>query len=78
MEVSTAEPCKYWTRMGIAEWLVERMAEDVPTLVCIDPGFSFAILSFCPIGRAPLAICSATGRPMRITLPPDCEVEAAE
>ena len=24
-----------WTRKGIAEWLVERLAEDVPTLVGI-------------------------------------------
>jgi hypothetical protein len=24
---------KYWTRRGIAEWLVERLAEDDPTLV---------------------------------------------
>ena len=29
-------PRKYWTRKGIAEWLVERLAEDVPTLVGID------------------------------------------
>lgn len=32
---------KYWTRKGIAEWLVERLTEDVPTLVGIDHGFSF-------------------------------------
>ncbi len=25
-------PRKYWTRRGIAEWLVERLAEDVATL----------------------------------------------
>jgi hypothetical protein len=30
---------KYWTRRGIAEWLVERLAEDAPTLVGIDHGF---------------------------------------
>ena len=34
-------PPKYWTRKGIAEWLVERLAEDRPTLVGIDHGFSF-------------------------------------
>src|SRR6202167_4481275 len=34
---------KYWTRRGIAEWLVERLAEDAPTLVGIDHGFSFPI-----------------------------------
>jgi hypothetical protein len=32
---------KYWTRRGIAHWLVERLAEDTPTLVGIDHGFSF-------------------------------------
>ena len=26
-------PRRYWTRRGIAEWLVARLAEDVPTLV---------------------------------------------
>jgi hypothetical protein len=34
---------KYWTRRGIAEWLVERLAEDIPTLVGIDHGFSFPL-----------------------------------
>ena len=34
---------KYWSRHGIAEWLVERLAEDAPTLVGIDHGFSFPI-----------------------------------
>ena len=33
-------PRKYWTRRGIAEWLTERLADDVPTLVGIDHGFS--------------------------------------
>ncbi len=28
-------PRKYWTRRGIAEWLVERLAEAAPTLVSI-------------------------------------------
>jgi hypothetical protein len=37
---------KYWTRRGIAEWLVERLAEDVPTLVGIDHGFSFPLSYF--------------------------------
>ncbi len=36
-------PRKYWTRRGIAEWLVDRLAEDVPTLVGIDHGFSFPL-----------------------------------
>ena len=34
-------PRKYWTRRGIAEWLVECLAEDARTLVGIDHGFSF-------------------------------------
>jgi len=34
-------PRKYWSRRGIAEWLVERLAEDAPTLVGIDHGFLY-------------------------------------
>jgi hypothetical protein len=37
---------KYWTRRGVAEWLVERLAEDAPTPVGIDHGFSFPIRYF--------------------------------
>ncbi len=37
---------KYWSRRGIAEWLVERLAEDVPTLTGIDHGFSFPLRYF--------------------------------
>jgi hypothetical protein len=32
---------RYWSRRGIAEWLVDRLREDVPTLVGIDHAFSF-------------------------------------
>ncbi len=39
-------PRKYWTRRGVAEWLAERLAEDVPTLVGIDHGFSFPLCYF--------------------------------
>jgi hypothetical protein len=39
-------PRKYWTRRGIAHWLGERLAEDIPTLVGIDHGFSFPIRYF--------------------------------
>jgi hypothetical protein len=39
-------PRKYWTRKGIAEWLVERLAENKPTLVGIDHGFSFPLRYF--------------------------------
>jgi hypothetical protein len=37
---------KYWTRRGIAYWLVEQLAQDVPTLVGIDHGFSFPLRYF--------------------------------
>lgn len=39
-------PRKYWTRRGIAEWLAGLLAEDVPTLVGIDHGFSFPLRYF--------------------------------
>jgi hypothetical protein len=32
---------KYWTRKGIAEWLIERLSEGSPMLVGIDHAFSF-------------------------------------
>ena len=65
-------PRKYWTRRGIAEWLVERLAEDAPTLVGIDHGFSFPLRYFevhrlRPTGRRSSTISSAIGRPTRIT-----------
>ena len=37
---------KYWTRRGIAEWLVERLSEGGCTLVGIDHGFSFPLRYF--------------------------------
>ena len=39
-------PRKYWTRKGVADWLVERLAEDAATLVGIDHGFSFPLRYF--------------------------------
>jgi hypothetical protein len=39
-------PRKYWTRRGIAEWLVERLSEELPTLIGIDHGFSFPLQYF--------------------------------
>jgi hypothetical protein len=39
-------PRKYWTRRVIAEWLIERLAEDVPSIVGIDHGFSFPLRYF--------------------------------
>lgn len=46
-------PRKYWTRKGIAEWLVERLAEDAPTLVGIDHGFSLPLRYFEAHGLEP-------------------------
>jgi hypothetical protein len=39
-------PRKYWTRRGVAEWLVKLLSDEVPTLVGIDHGFSFPISYF--------------------------------
>jgi hypothetical protein len=39
-------PRKYWTRRGIAEWLVERISENQLTLVGIDHAFSFPLEYF--------------------------------
>jgi len=46
-------PRKYWTRKGIAEWLVGRLAEETPTLVGIDHGFSFPLRYFEAHGLKP-------------------------
>ena len=37
--------CPYWPECA-AEWLVERLAEEIPTLVGIDHGFSFPLRYF--------------------------------
>jgi antitoxin (DNA-binding transcriptional repressor) of toxin-antitoxin stability system len=39
-------PGKYWSRRALAAWLIERLSEDVPTLVGIDHGFSFPVRYF--------------------------------
>jgi hypothetical protein len=39
-------PKKYWTRRGVAEWLIARLSEDVPAVVGIDHGFSFPLTYF--------------------------------
>jgi hypothetical protein len=39
-------PRRYWTRRGIAEWLVARLAAGPRTLVGIDHGFSFPLQYF--------------------------------
>ncbi len=51
--LSPPSPRKYWTRKGIAEWLVERLSEDAPMLVGIDHGFSFPLRYFEVHGLAP-------------------------
>lgn len=42
----TPSPRKYWTRRGIAEWLVGRLSDGSPTIVGIDHGFSFPMRYF--------------------------------
>lgn len=37
---------KRWTRRAVAEWLLARLTEGVPTLVGIDHGFSFPLRYF--------------------------------
>ncbi len=39
-------PRKYWTRQGIAAWIVETLSDGVPTLVGIDHCFSFPLRYF--------------------------------
>ena len=46
-------PRKYWTRRGIAEWLVQMLSQDAPTLVGIDHGFSFPLRYFEAYGLKP-------------------------
>lgn len=53
VEVPPPGARKYWSRKGIAEWLVERIDEDAPTLVGIDHGFSFPLRYFEAHGLLP-------------------------
>jgi hypothetical protein len=46
-------PRKYWTRRGIAKWLVERLSGNTPALVGIDHGFSFPLRYFEKHGLDP-------------------------
>jgi len=39
-------PRKYWTRRGLAEWLVNRLEEGTATIVGIDHAFSFPLRYF--------------------------------
>ena len=64
---------KYWTRRGVAEWLVDRLSEKAPTLVGIDHGFSFRNVTstrtgWSRIGLRSSTIFTVTGRPTR-TIP---------
>jgi hypothetical protein len=43
-------PRRYWTRKGVAEWLVKTISEGLPTLVGIDHGFSFPLQYFQKYG----------------------------
>jgi hypothetical protein len=53
VELLPPSPRKYWTRKGIAHWLVECLSEDAPTLVGIDHGFSFPLRYFEMHGLLP-------------------------
>jgi hypothetical protein len=53
---------KYWTRKGIAEWLVQRLAEDASTLVGIDHGFSFPLRYFGIAGNGAARLGNARWR----------------
>jgi len=46
LEVTPVSGRKYWTRRGIAYWLVDRLANEAPTLVGIDHAFSFPLRYF--------------------------------
>jgi hypothetical protein len=46
-------PRKFWTRRGIAKWLVDMLAQDIPTLVGIDHAFSFPMQYFERYGLTP-------------------------
>jgi hypothetical protein len=46
-------PRKYWTQRGVAEWLLARLSEGIPTLVGLDHGFSFPLQYFDAYGLAP-------------------------
>jgi hypothetical protein len=39
-------PRRYWTPLGLAEWLCEELDRDIPKLVGIDHAFSFPLAYF--------------------------------
>lgn len=46
-------PKKYWSRRGLAEWLVDELDGSIPTIVGIDHGFSFPMRYFERYGLEP-------------------------
>ena len=51
--VPPPSPRKYWTRRGVAEWLVGQLSSNQPVLVGIDHGFSFPLQYFETYHLAP-------------------------
>jgi hypothetical protein len=47
---TTGRPKIHWTRRMIAEWLLEKLSDEQPTLVGIDHGFSFPLQYFQKYG----------------------------
>src|SRR5205814_3709752 len=39
-------PSRYWTRRGLADWLIEQLGRDERTIVGIDHAFSFPLRYF--------------------------------
>lgn len=52
VEVLGPSSRRYWSRRGVAEWLLDRLGENTPTLVGIDHGFSFPLGYFDAHGLA--------------------------
>jgi hypothetical protein len=74
---------KHWTRRRLAEWLVDRLTENVPTLVGNDHGFSFPLRHFefhgpRQTGRTSSMISGDIGQLMRITSPWISSVKALQ
>ena len=46
LEVGPPSGARHWSRRGVAEWLLQRLRDGVPTLVGIDHGFSFPLAYF--------------------------------
>jgi hypothetical protein len=46
VEVKPPSSRGYWTRRGIAEWLEQRLGENIVSLIGIDHGFSFPVRYF--------------------------------